>query len=94
LIKVVIGAGIFLALYLFCKIALFSYGIDTKDILLWIHRVIRGFCRRICPVKGDQRTYRNYLRYRASKGEDEEMGLSGKDECAICLQQFMMEDLI
>lgn len=50
-IRVVVGAGIVLALFLFCKIALFSYGIDTKKILLIVHRWIKMFWRKIDPSK-------------------------------------------
>jgi hypothetical protein len=70
-VKVVIGTGILLALCLFSKIALFSYGIDTKQMLLCMHRCIRGFWRKVCPDRREeQRNYRNYLRYRARMKEE------------------------
>lgn len=69
LIKVIIGVGIVVALCLFCKIALFSYGIDTKDWFLQAHRFFRSLWRRICPRQGDRKSFKNYLRYQASKGE-------------------------
>lgn len=69
LVKGVVGIGIMVALSLFCKIVLFSYGIETKGILLWINRCIRAFWRKICPIKGNERNYRNYLRYRKGVSE-------------------------
>lgn len=94
LIKVLIGAGIVIALGLFCRIALFSYGIDTNDILLKVRRQVRAIKRSLCPpVRGSEHTYRNYVKARGRGSREEAEGLRGED-CAICLQPFEPNDYI
>jgi len=67
-VKVVVAVCIIVALCLFCKIALFSYGIDTKYIYLWFRRSVRAFWRAVKRSRREEeRSYRNYLRYRAKK---------------------------
>ena len=93
-VKVVVAVCILVALCLFCKIALFSYGIDTKHIFLCLRRSWRIFWRKIIPIRREEeRSYRNYLRYRARCKEEEKVRLRSED-CAICLQAFEMTDLI
>ena len=83
-----------MAVCLFAKIALFSYGIDTGHVLLCVYRFFKTLWRKLIPFKRDEeRSYRNYLRYRARLKNEEKIRLR-TDDCAICLQQFEMEDLI
>ena len=52
-IKVLIGIGVLLALFLFCRIALFSYGIDIKLILVYVVRGIKRFLKKMSPLKSE-----------------------------------------
>jgi len=65
LIKGVIAIAILLAIFLFSRIVFFSYGIDIKDILFYLYRVVRKFCKKISPFQGEPRNYRNYLKFKA-----------------------------
>jgi len=89
-IKVLIGIGVLLALFLFFRIALFSYGIDIKLIFIYVFRGIKRFLKKISPLKSEIYNYQNYLKYKSKRYDEDEAKLIGKDECAICIQQFLM----
>lgn len=69
-IKVLIGIGGILALFLFCRIALFSYGIDIKVFFVNVFRAIKKFVKKISPFKGEIHNYQNYLKYRAKRYDE------------------------
>lgn len=69
-IKVLIGIGVLLALFLFCRIALFSYGIDIKLIFVYIFRGIKRFLKKISPLKSEIQNYKNYLKYKSKRYDE------------------------
>jgi hypothetical protein len=78
-IKVLIGIGVILALFLFCRIALFSYGIDIKLIFLYVFRGIKRFLKKVVPFKSEIQNYKNYLKFKSKLYDEEEANLKGKD---------------
>jgi len=67
LIRAIVIIAIILAVFLFARILLFSYGIDIKEIAYNASRGIKAFCKKMFPSKGKIRNYRNYLKRKAIK---------------------------
>lgn len=91
IIKILLCILCFLFVFIFGKLTMYSYEIEARDILIFLQKILRVVCRRICPIQ-HAKSFRNY---RMLKMQDQvDLNETQNEECAICLQPFDEDELI